>query len=176
MNYFFVCLMVALLCSAVVFAQKKITNQDPLIDQTDFKHDKQYFLDHYGKDDSTKALINTFFRARKAAVVEMAVGLVLGGSSAIYIGNAFSQNSHYSLGASLLAFPLIPFAAILIIEAVDGSVIRLVFTKKKLLHLVADYQQGKHLPRRFTHQARYRRELRMVKGIKPTIWNILLST
>lgn len=148
-----------LLSSSTVFAQKPTTGNNSIIDQNNFKHSQQYFLDNYGKDDSTRALINYFFRVRKAAAVETIVGLVLGGSSAIYIGNALSPNSNFSLGASILAYPLIPFAAIFTLEVIEGSVIRAVFTKQKLLHLIADYQNGKHLPKKFTHKRRFRQEM-----------------
>ncbi len=112
---------------------------------------------------STRALINYFFRFRKAAAVETVVGLVLGSSSAIYIGNAFGRNSNYSLSGSILAIYLIPFACIFTLEVVEGSVIRLVYTKRKLLYLIAGYQQGKHLPKRFTRKRQFKREMRKLK-------------
>ncbi len=151
------------LANSIVFAQKTINENNPAINLNDFKHPQQYFLDTYGKDDSTRALINYYFRVRKAAAVETIVGLVLGSSSAIYISNAFSQNSNFSFGASLLAYYIIPFAGVFALEVIEGSVIRIVFTKQKLLRLIADYQHGKHLPKRFTRKRRFRREMERLR-------------
>lgn len=171
MKSFIVCLMAVLLNSSIVFAQKIIISQDSLIDQTDFKHDKQYFLDHYGKDDSTKALINTFFRVRKAAAVEVAYSVVAGVGLYIFVNHVFGpgenkSNSWNTIALAIFAIPLIPAFAVGIGE---GMVTYLIYNRQKLLHLIADYQQGKHLPRRFTHRVRYRQELRKVKGIKPSV-------
>lgn len=167
MKIFLLCLAMLLLADSFVFADKIIVSQDSLIDPTDFKHDKQYFLDHYGKDDSTKALINTFFRVRREAVVETVFGSIVTTGSVVLLS---------SPDAFLLFFAFAPIIATAAILIIDGPITTLVYTRKKLLHFIADYQTGKHLPRRFTHRLSYKRELRKVKGIKPTIWNILFST
>lgn len=49
------------------------------------KHSKQYFLDNYGKDDSTRALINYFFKKRKAAFFETLVPTLAGGVSLLLL-------------------------------------------------------------------------------------------
>jgi len=178
MKFFFVYLMAVLLSSSVVFAQRTIIHRDSLIDQTDFKHNKQYFLDHYGTDDSTKALINTFFRVRRAAVVEIAFSIVAGGGLFLFANYVFGpgDNKSFGYGTVLLAIFAIPFIPAFAVGVAEGTVTHLIYNRKKLLHLIGDYQAGKHLPRRFTHRIRYRQEFRKVKGIKPSIWNILFST
>lgn len=178
MKTLLVCVAAFLISSTLIFAQNTIIIQDSVINQTDFKHDKQYFLDHYGNDDSTKALINTFFRVRKAAAVEVAYSVVAGVGLYIFVNYVFGpgenkSNTWNTVILAIFAIPLIPAFAVGIAE---GTVTYLIYNRQKLLHLIADYQQGKHLPRRFTHRVRYRQELRKVKGIKPTIWNILFST
>lgn len=178
MKAFILCMAMLLLANPLVFADKIIVIQDSLIDQTDFKHNKEYFLDHYGTDDSTRALINTFFKARKAAVVEVVYSVVGGVGLYLFVDHVLGpgenkSNSWNTVILAIFAIPLIPAFAVGIAE---GTITYLIYNRQKLLHLIADYQQGKHLPRRVTHRARYRQEFRKVKGIKPTIWNILLST
>ncbi len=182
MKTLLLCLAGLLIAGPTAFAQKINFSTDSLIDQTDFKHNKQYFLDHYASDDSTKALINTFFRVRKAAAVEVAVGVFLSGGSLLLINYAtnLSNNTtrHYKddySGLIVLVF-LIPTTVGGIVGIGEGAITYLIYSRKKLLRILANYQQGKPLPRRFTHRTRYRQELRKVKGIKPTIWNILFST
>ncbi|WP_419802062.1 hypothetical protein [Mucilaginibacter sp.] len=171
-------LLTVLLSSSIVIAQQPDTNRNPLIDQNDFKHNKKYFLAHYGTDDSTKALINTFFRVRKAAAVEVAYSIVGGVGLYIFVNHIFGQgdNKSFDYGTVFLAIFAIPIIPAFAVGVAEGTVTHLIYTRKKLLHLIADYHAGKHLPKRFTHRTRYRQELRKVKGIKPSIWNILFST
>lgn len=171
-------LLSVLLSSSIVVAQQPDTNRNLLIDQNDFKHKKEYFLAHYGTNDSTKALINTFFRVRRAAATEVAYSIVGGVGLYIFVNHVFGPGDNKSFGygtvfLAIFAIPLIPAFAIGVAE---GTVTHLIYTRKKLLHIIVEYQAGKPLPRRFTHRTRYRQELRKIKGIKPSIWNILFST
>lgn len=178
MKAFLSLLLLSLLFSSIVFAQQPAVDSNSVIDQNDFKYDKEYFLAHYGTDDSTKALINTFFRMRKAAAVEVAISVVAGGGLYLFANHVFGpgDNKGFGYGTVFLAIFAIPFIPAFAVGVAEGTVTRLIYTRKKLLYLIADHQAGKPLPRRFTHRALYRHELRKVKGIKPSIWNILFST
>lgn len=138
------------LAGSTVSAQKPTTASDSTINQNGFKQSQQYFLDTYGKDDSTRALINYYFRIRKATVVETSVGLLLTGGGLILLANP----NTYILAIGFA--PIIFTGALLFI---DGPIERLIYNKKKLLHLIADYQHGKHFPKRFTHNRRFRLEM-----------------
>ena len=162
MKAFLICLVAIILGCSLAFAEKIIVKHDSVINQTDFKHNKQYFLDHYGADDSTRALINTFFRVRKAAVVEVAYSVVAGVGIYIFANHVFGpgdnkSNSWNTIALAIFAIPLIPAFAIGVGE---GTVTYLIYSRQKLLHLLMDYQNGKNLPRRFTHRTRFRQEFK----------------
>ncbi len=143
-------LVIILLSNLTVFAQKIINENNLTINLNDFKHPQQYFLNTYGKDDSTRALINYYFRLRKATVVETAIGLFVIGGGLILAAN---PNTYIlTLGSA----PIIVMGAL---SFIDGPIERLIYNKKKLLHLIADYQRGKHFPKRFTHNRRFRLEM-----------------
>ena len=158
-------LVTILLANSTVFAQKTINGNNPAINLNDFKHPQQYFLDTYGKDDSTRALINYFFRVRKAAAVEVAISLVAGGGLYLFANYIFGPTNHtgYGYGTVFLAIFAIPLIPGFAVGVVEGTVTRLIFTREKLLELIADYQQGKHLPKRVTHKRRFRQEMERLR-------------
>ena len=178
MKAFLILLIASLLLGQIVVAQQPAVDSNSVIDQNDFKHDKEYFLEHYSSDDSTKALINTFFRVRRAAVVEVSYSIVGGVGLYLFVNHVFGpgDNKGFGYGTVFLAIFAIPLIPAFAVGAAEGTVTHLIYTRKKLLHLIADHKAGKPFPRRFTYRIRYRQELRKVKGIKPSIWNILFST
>ncbi|RYY21124.1 MAG: hypothetical protein EOP41_08515 [Sphingobacteriaceae bacterium] len=150
MKSMIICLLAVVISSSVSFAQK---SESVSINSDNYQHPQQYFLDHYGTDDSTKALVNYYFKRRRGAAVETVVGLV------------FTSGIISGVSGSNASFFIIVFAPVIFISTfliIDGSVTRLIYTRRKLLHLLADYQSGKHLPRKITRNRYYKRELRNI--------------
>ncbi|WP_419802202.1 hypothetical protein [Mucilaginibacter sp.] len=150
------CLLALLLSISHLLAQK---SEPVSINLNNYKHPQQYFLDHYGTDDSSKALIKYFFKIRKASTIETVIGAFLAGG---LISAFLSTNATF---VAVLYAPVIFADALLII---DGPVAQLVYTRKKLLHLLTDYQSGKHLPKKLIKKWRFKRELNNLNKVNFT--------
>ena len=130
-----------------------------------FKQSKQFFLDKYGKDDTTKALINYFFKQRKDAFYETVVPVVAAGSSAIILAILFNSNNSTDLGIVGLSVGL-SLATIMYSSGgilIDGQIRWLRFSRKRLLRFITSYNSGKHLPRKITRKKLFELELEKLK-------------
>ena len=143
-----------------------ITNDpDSSITVTDYKHSHQFFLDKYGTDDTTKALINYFFRERKNAFYETVLPVVAVGVSALLLNALGNVNIKEDTGGAglLVALPL----AVVIFEApvyfIDGQIRWLRFSRKRLLSFLTSYNFGNSLTHRITRRKVFKSELAKLK-------------
>lgn len=67
---------------------------DTSVNKSSYKQSRQYFLDNYGKDDSTRALINYFFKRRKEAFYETVVPPVAAGVSLLLLNYIISNGAN----------------------------------------------------------------------------------
>jgi len=138
------------------------TYADSIINKAFYKHNRQYFLDHYGKDDSTKAIINGFFSKRRIAIYETVIPIAAAGVSGIFISKLGNQtNVKADVGGTgflvVISLALVIYAAPVYI--IDGQIKLLVFNRKKLLTLLTNYNSGKPLPERLKHKKWFKYEL-----------------
>ena len=136
----------------------KISYADTNINKLSYKQSKQYFLEKYGKDDSTRALINYFFKKRIDGIYETFVPLAVGGGSALLLNNI-------KVGAMLI---LVPITLALVLYAcpiyiINGQVKWISFSRKRLLGYLIDYNSGKPLPKRVKRRKAFKYELEKLK-------------
>ncbi len=136
----------------------KISYVDTSINKLSYKQSKQYFLEKYGRDDSTRALINYFFKKRKDGIYETFVPLAVGVGSALLLNNI-------KVGAMLI---LVPITIALVLYAcpiyiIDGQVKWISFSRKKLLGYLIAYNSGKSLPAKIKRRKAFKYELEKLK-------------
>jgi Zn-dependent protease len=135
---------------------------DTLIDRPvyDLTHDE--FLEKYGRDDSSKALINFFFKRRKPGAGMMGGGIALtvlgaGGLIVAVPGvNDRSNDFNQQLSDLLLAF----LAAIALVAGIAlasvGTALGIKYSKKRLLRLLDNYFAGTPKPRNIAKNIMFR--------------------
>lgn len=131
------------------------------------KHSKQYFLDTYGKDDSTRALINYFFKKRKTAFYETVVPPIAGGASILLLhlflksqANVKEDTGGFSVS---VVIPLILVIYAVPVYIIAGQMKWLVFNRRKLLTILESYNTGIPLPKRVTRRKMFNGELEDLK-------------
>ncbi|HXH99752.1 MAG TPA: hypothetical protein VNI52_05765 [Sphingobacteriaceae bacterium] len=137
---------------------------DTSVNKSSYKQSKQYFLDNYGKDDSTRALINYFFKKRKEAFYETVVPPVAAGVSLLLLNLILNHaaNVKEDTGGGYL---LVGLSAVVTIYGsaatlIDGQIKWLVFNRKKLLTVLTDYHSGKPLPKKIKRRKAFKYELK----------------
>ena len=137
------------------------------IKSTEHKHSKQYFLDNYGKDDSSRALINYFFKKRKDAFYESVISPVAGGASVLILNLFLKSMANVKedtggLGFSV-AIPLILIIYAVPVYIIDGQIKWLIFNRRKLLTILESYNSGNSLPAKITRRKVFKLELEKLK-------------
>ncbi|MEJ7693187.1 hypothetical protein [Daejeonella sp.] len=166
MKYFlFLSLFYFLNCINILAAP--VNYADTSVNKSTYKQSRQYFLDNYGKDDSTRALINYFFKRRKEAFYETVVPPVTGGLAVVLLAKVVDQiNTDFANGkATGLSFIVIgvPLLKVIIVSStalIDGQIKWLVFNRKKLLTVLTDYHSGKPLPKKIKRRRAFKYELK----------------
>ena len=142
------------------------TNQpDSSVTVTDYKHSHQFFLDKYGTDDTTKALINYFFRERKIAAYETILPVVAVGVSALLLNALSNRNVKEDAGGAGLSSALSLIAIIYgsPVYFIDGQIKWLRFSRKRLLTFLTGYNSGNSLTHRITRRKVFKSELAKLK-------------
>ncbi len=126
---------------------------DTSINKSNYKHSRQYFLENYGKDDSTKALVNYFFAKREKALIETVIPAVAGGVAAALVARlSYSANNPTSgKGSGYAGLVIVPAFLVVLYSSVtliDGQIKWLVFNRRKLLVILISYNSGKSLPKK----------------------------
>ncbi len=144
---------------------------DTSINKSNYKHSRQYFLENYGKDDSTKALVNYFFAKREKALIETVIPAVAGGVAAVLVARlSYSANNPTSgKGSGYAGLVIVPAFLVVLYSSVtliDGQIKWLVFNRRKLLVILISYNSGKSLPKKTTHRKAFKYELESLKKLK----------
>lgn len=146
-----------------VWAKVGTSSLDTSIDRSNYKEPKHFFLENYGKDDSSKALINYFFRKRKTAFYQTVIPIVVGGGLTILLAKAFNRNNipvtKDDYGGIVIAGALVTVVLQSAGQIIDGQITWLVFSRHKLLKTLVGYNSGQPLPKRITRRKQFRQEL-----------------
>lgn len=163
MRYFLLFAFVILFNIKNVRADVGKNSSDTSVDQSSYKKSKPYFLEHYGKDDSTKALINYFFVKRKTAFYQTVIPIVVGGGLIILLARALNRNnlppSKDDYAGILLGGAAVSVGLQSAGQIIDGQIKWLVFNRRRLLKTLVDYNTGKPLPKRITRRKQFRKQL-----------------
>ncbi|MXV51124.1 hypothetical protein GS399_09100 [Pedobacter sp. HMF7647] len=124
---------------------------------------RAYFLSLYGKDDSSKAVINMFFNYRKGAEI----GVITSSAMAVAGSVAISTSGGGDPGGSQLETQMLAAPVVL------GSVLTLAafsftlstYSRKRLLNILNDYEAGKALPKYIRWKKNFKKELTKLKPI-----------
>ena len=108
------------------------------------------FLNNYGLDDTSRALINMFFRKRKIAFLE-SCGVPTGGLIlTIFMFDAstreIKKTGESGPGGTLLLSGLLSGLTSLIIIPVDGLINNITYSRKKLLYTLVKRERGIPVP------------------------------
>ncbi len=83
MKYYLFCFLLYFLNCTNTSATVQFSEPDSTIKVSDFRQSRQFFLEKYGSDDTTRALINYFFKERKIALYETIIPVAAAGVSAL---------------------------------------------------------------------------------------------
>jgi hypothetical protein len=171
MKYYLLFVFFFLLNTKNVWAEIGTISLDTSIDQSNHKHSKQYFLENYDKDDSTKALINYFFKKRKTAFYQTVIPVVAGGLTILLV-KALNRNNYPVSGKSSGYGGLVLGGALVYVilhssaQLIGGQITWLVFSRHKLLKILVDYKSGKPLPKKITRKKAFKYEWESLKKLK----------
>ena len=152
----------------IVLAEVRSVGLDTTIEKSVYRQSRKVFLEKYGKDDSTKALINYYFSKRGSRLID-AISPVLSGSL-LLVATTRNQNvnntkdGYFNL---VVVGPLILFTIGFTANFIVQEVKRTILTKRKLFIIIDNYNHSIHLPKRITRKRRYKIELDKVHGIQP---------
>lgn len=144
-----------------------IFNSDSSLIIPAHKHSRQHFLENYGKDDTSRALINYFFKKRKIAFLETVGPVAVGGVSAILLNsfiNQVDQSDNIRGSGEIVA--IIPLGFVVLLSGayiIDGQINWLVFNQRKLLRLLETYNRNDHLSYKITRRKMFKQELQKLK-------------
>ncbi|RYY05765.1 MAG: hypothetical protein EOP43_08155 [Sphingobacteriaceae bacterium] len=170
MRYYLLFIFFILLNPKHVWAEVGTIGLDTSIDQSKYKHAQKYFLENYGKDDSTKALINYYFAKRETALIRTVVPAITGGLATFLVVKTNPNNyspSGKSSGYAGLIF--VPAFIVLVYSAgtlIDGQHKWFKFSRHKLLQTLIDYKSGKPLPQKTTRRKAFKYELNNLEKLK----------
>lgn len=123
---------------------------------------RQQFLDRYGTDDSSRALIQYYFPKRKAAVrniLQSSGLLVLAGLLSIVVfskGNGIENG----LGDFFILLILLSSAYVAVGFLVVNATLLLLQSRRRLYNMLQAYRNGKGLPRRISRKKSFLRLLK----------------
>ena len=148
-------------CSCTAFAIQPDGDSLPLA-RKPHKLTKQQFLDRYGTDDSSRALINYYFLDRNIAsglTLKSALSLgltgVLGG---IIISTSNDEGKSLNAFFALLLLLAVAYAAALLL--LTGTVLLLLQSRRRLFRYLQAYHNGNGLPHRISRKKAFLRWLK----------------
>ena len=158
--YHILCLVLILtLTDAAAATSIRTSSADTSVNELAHKHSKQYFLDNYGKDDSTRALINYFFKKRKAAIYETFLSPAAAGTSLLLLhfllenmGDTGSAGFSVALFLAVTVFYAVPVC-------ITAQIKWLIFNRRKLLTILEAYNAGTPLPKSVTRRQKFKQAL-----------------
>jgi hypothetical protein len=119
-----------------------------------WKKSESEFLNIYGKDDSSRALIRFFFDRRKLArrlmIIPVAIDLTLALTLGIYGLTSMGLYLNYLWGSAVL---FLAFASITLFIVAAGTWMR--YSRKRLYHILTQYESGVPLPQKWARKNRF---------------------
>lgn len=112
-----------------------------------YKISHQQFLDKYGKDDTSRAVIDYFFSYRRKAPTRIIISSVALGAGIALTGVAAISTS--ILGVAFITIPLMAVSAAFLLSNCTDL---LKFSRKKLLKILDNYFDGKGMPMKLKKQ------------------------
>ncbi len=170
MKYYLLFVFFILFNTTNVWAKVETISLDTSIDQSNYKHSQKYFLENYGKDDTSKALINYYFAKREKALIETVIPAITGGIATLIVAKVNTDNnSPSSKDSGYAGLVIVPAFIIILYSAgtlIDGQIKWLVFSRSKLFKLLNDYNSGKPLPKKITRRKAFKHELKSLERFK----------
>jgi hypothetical protein len=126
-------------------------------------HSKEYFLNKYGKDDSSIALIEFFFQTQRIARKQTFLWSAIGVADVILLNVVDTIHHDYGVGAILIILGLggLLFGTVI---AVGMAMFRWITnSQKRLLNYLSRYNGGQGIPRHITRKKIYQVELNVQK-------------
>lgn len=122
---------------------------------------REAFLNRFGTDDSSRALIHYFFDKRKVAQKKaLARAGIAAGAGILF---ALLIMSNIFKGNLLLIFAAIGLGSafwVFLLFGIFSGIMLYSYSRKRLLRLLQAYQQGKPLPKKITRQLQFKMNLR----------------
>ena len=144
-------------------APMPMTFIDTTNSKKEFKLNKKEFLEKYGKDDSSSALIKFFFQKRKLG----AIGAFTNGpfasffiTAAVVAGSSNSNND----GRKAVLIASYAFLALTVTFLVLSIVMLIKHTRKELLMQLHNYNAGQAIPKKISESHLYKRILKGEKN------------
>jgi hypothetical protein len=132
-----------------VIAPAKLPHDTTPIELLDYKLTKYQFLNYYGTDDTSRALINMFFRKRSNSVYNACIPT----GSALTLIALTNSSIFFAQSTAELGF-LIGTGAIVFVYLVRGIVQRCTYTRKSLLYILVDRENGYPVPQQVLDKLR----------------------
>lgn len=150
------CLFCSLSLSAAQISNDAVSRKQPLKEDP---HSKEYFLNKYGKDDSSRALIEFFFRKEHQAKKETVWWGIIGTIAFVLFIAVIDSTANLGIVGLLLGINLGVIAYGAIIRMAIGIFKWIRFRKKRLEKLLDDYNAGKGIPRNIKRNRTFKTEL-----------------
>lgn len=140
-----------------------IKRVDSSILTKEYQQSKQYFLDKYGKDDSSRALIEFFFKRRHSGKLQTFIWTGVGAASGIFFDTVVENGSGPFIGGYGFFIGLL--IACLIWTAIGGVLagifVWIKYSRRRLLVLLNKYNNGKGMPKNIITKQKYIKELQL---------------
>ena len=130
------------------------------------KLSQQQFLDQYGTDDSSRALIKYYFQRRNAAKWILYYGAGTGAVSAIAYALIWAgAGSATGLGAIFAIIIVLSGLFTGAIFALTGLLFLLTYSRKKLFRLLKNYHRGNGIPKKIRNAKAFKNLLKQKESI-----------
>ena len=119
-----------------------------------YKMNEHEFLRLLGKDDSSRAMISLFFNKRKKAksmiFIPLAIAVIFGITYGIFASAGTLKSASY-----LVFIPGFIAAGVAIVLGIIGTIYLLKYSRKRLYHILRDYESGKPMPHKIVYKNPY---------------------
>jgi hypothetical protein len=136
-----------------------------ILTKDQYKLNGEEFLDKYGRDDSSRAFINFYFKKRSKWKQSLLInaGLIILFSIAIdaALNSVATATLSAAFGEVVLALYLTLFVDVSCIIIIVDGILLLTHSRKKLLQILNDYADGKPLPPNITRKRLFKKYLRL---------------
>jgi hypothetical protein len=165
MKAIFTCIFLCTIKFSFAASTNSISPGDSIIKKA-YKINREEFLEKYGCDDSSRALINFYFKKRnhqKGNFLAGAGALLIAGIAFGSVNNLMNDDKNYNYDNGLpnaqttfLAIAIIVMAFMGLPLIISGGTLWIIYSRKKLLKLLDRYNNGKSIPRGISRNKMFR--------------------